>query len=616
MTITKRLQINFFLSAGAVLMLGLAFTLALVKQEKSREQGLRAVQFMRSAYELNLLSNAYVRHPEERPKAQWKRQYDSLVRSLQGMTHNDIEQAIIIKRMSEDLRNMDELFTEAVATHERSSSIPPGSGHPAEPVAESAKLKQLEDLMFMRSRKISMDAAHLVRDNNSEIEDINRIVTRFALLLTSTLMAIVLWYSKYLGKSITVPLARLRSGADIIGEGNLAHRIGFSSADELGALSTAFDRMTERLQASREELSRTAEQLRLSNAYNRNLLEASLDPFVAIGPDGIITDVNQATEKVTGRLRDELLGTDFADYFTEPEKARAGYEQAFREGFVQDYSLEIRQWGGGIIYVLYNASVYRDEGGMVIGVFAAARDITRLKQAEDGLMRVVTELERSNRELEQFAYVASHDLQEPLRMVSSYTQLLAERYEGQLDDKARKYIDYAVDGAVRMQRLINDLLSYSRINTKGKAPEPVDSREVLGEALRNLAAAIEENRAIIVNDDLPAVRADAGQLCQLFQNLIGNAIKFRSADLPRIRVSVQDHGQEWCFSVQDNGIGIDPQYAEKVFVIFQRLHTRQEYPGTGIGLALCKRIAERHGGRIWFESESGKGSTFYFTLPK
>jgi len=616
MTITKRLQINFFLSAGVVLMLGLAFALALVKQGKAREQGLLAVQFMRSAYELNLLSNAYVRHPEERPKAQWKHQYDALVRSLQGMSHNDIEQAIIVKRMSEDLRSMDELFTETVATYERSSSIPPGSGHPAEPAAESAKLKQLEDLMFMRSRKISMDAAHLVRDNNSEIQNINRIVSRFALILTSTLMALVLWYSKCLGKSISVPLARLRSGADIIGEGNLAHRIGFSSTDELGALSTAFDRMTERLQSSREELSRTAEQLRLSNAYNRNLLEASLDPFVAIGPDGIITDVNYATEKVTGRLRDELIGTDFTEYFTEPEKARAGYEQAFTEGFVQDYPLEIRQGEGDITYVLYNASVYRDEGGMVIGVFAAARDITRLKLAEDGLMRVVAELERSNMELEQFAYVASHDLQEPLRMVSSYTQLLAERYEGQLDDKARKYIDYAVDGAVRMQRLINDLLIYSRINTKGKTPELIDSGAVLGEALRNLAVAVEESRATIVNDDLPTVRADAGQLSQLFQNLIGNAIKFRSADLPRIRVSARDHGQEWCFSVQDNGIGIDPQHADKVFVIFQRLHTRQEYPGTGIGLALCKRIAERHGGRIWFESESGKGSTFYFTLPK
>lgn len=201
-------------------------------------------------------------------------------------------------------------------------------------------------------------------------------------------------------------------------------------------------------------------------------------------------------------------------------------------------------------------------------------------------------------------------------MVSSYTQLLGQRYEGQLDEKAKKYIDYAVDGAVRMQQLINDLLAYSRVNTQGKTPEMIDSHSVLGEALGNLSAAIEENRAIVINDDLPMVRADATQLSQLFQNLIGNAIKFRGSDLPRIQVSACDLGSEWRFSVKDNGIGIAAQYADKVFVIFQRLHTRQDYPGTGIGLAICKRIVERHGGRIWFESEPGKGSTFYFTLPK
>jgi PAS domain S-box-containing protein len=257
-----------------------------------------------------------------------------------------------------------------------------------------------------------------------------------------------------------------------------------------------------------------------------------------------------------------------------------------------------------------------DKDGNLIAIVGTVLDITERKLAEEKLTQLVADLERSNKELEQFAYVASHDLQEPLRMVASYTQLLARHFEGQLDDKTRKYIDYAVDGAVRMQRLINDLLAYSRVNTQGKTPEMIDSHAVLGEALRSLAAAIEENRAIVMNDDLPKVRADATQLSQLFQNLIGNAIKFRGADSPRIRVSACDLGREWRFSLKDNGIGIDAQYADKVFVIFQRLHTRQEFPGTGIGLAICKRIVERHGGRIWFESEAGKGSTFYFTLPK
>ena len=291
--------------------------------------------------------------------------------------------------------------------------------------------------------------------------------------------------------------------------------------------------------------------------------------------------------------------------------------QAHLDGSVP-YAAEYRVRRKDGVYRWWTArgAVARRHDGTPVRWIGSITDITQRKQAEERLMSSLTDLERSNKELEQFAYVASHDLQEPLRMVSSYTQLLAQRYEGQLDEKAKKYIDYAVDGAVRMQRLINDLLAYSRVNTQGKTPEMIDSHAVLGESLRNLSVALEENRAIVINDDLPMVRADAAQMLQLFQNLIGNAIKFRGTDLPRIHVSASDFGLEWRFSVKDNGIGIDAKYADKVFVIFQRLHTRQEFPGTGIGLAICKRIVERHGGRIWYESEPGKGSTFYFTLPK
>ena len=249
-------------------------------------------------------------------------------------------------------------------------------------------------------------------------------------------------------------------------------------------------------------------------------------------------------------------------------------------------------------------------------ILLAIEDITERKRAEDKLHGVLTELERSNKDLEQFASIASHDLQEPLRMVASYTQLLAERYENQLDEKAKKYIAYAVEGAIRMQRLVNDLLVYSRVSTRGNPLETTDSHSILGEVIRNLAAAIEESKAIVTNEELPMVRADASQIEQVFQNLLANAIKFRGENSPHIHVSVRDEGREWVFSVRDNGIGIERQYADRIFVIFQRLHTRQEYPGTGIGLAVCKRIVERHGGRIWFESVPGKGSTFFFTVPK
>ncbi len=225
-------------------------------------------------------------------------------------------------------------------------------------------------------------------------------------------------------------------------------------------------------------------------------------------------------------------------------------------------------------------------------------------------------LARSNTELEQFAYVASHDLQEPLRMISSYVQLLSRRYRGRLDSDADDFIAFAVEGTQRMQQLINDLLAYSRVGTRGKPPAPTDLEDVISKAMANLKMAIVESGAVVTHDRLPTVLADETQMVQLMQNLLGNAIKFKGLDAPRIHVSARAKGEEWILSVHDNGIGIDPQFHERIFVLFQRLHGRNEYPGTGIGLTVSKKIVERHGGRIWLESCAGAGTTFYFSLPR
>ncbi|MFA4985922.1 MAG: PAS domain S-box protein [Candidatus Brocadiia bacterium] len=359
--------------------------------------------------------------------------------------------------------------------------------------------------------------------------------------------------------------------------------------------------------------------LRETNEYLENLFNYANAPIIVWDPRFRITRFNRAFESLTGRSAAEVIGQSIEILFP-PEEVQTSMDLIRRTLTGEHWEtveIGILHLDGSVRTVIWNsASVCAADGTSPVATIAQGQDITERKVAEERLKRTLAELSRSNKELEQFAYVASHDLQEPLRMVSSFTQLLAERYKDQLDEKARKYINYAVDGAVRMQRLIIDLLAYSRVGTRGKPLVPTDSHAILGEAIRDLAAAIEENRAIITNDDLPTVISDGTQLEQVFQNLLANAIKFHGNEQPRIHVSARDERHEWVFSVKDNGIGIEKQHAARVFEIFQRLHNRQEYPGTGIGLAVCKRIVERHGGRIWFESEPGSGTTFFFTVPK
>ncbi len=384
------------------------------------------------------------------------------------------------------------------------------------------------------------------------------------------------------------------------------------------------------------------------STYNRSLIEASLDPLVTINPDGTISDVNEATVRVTGVPREELVGTDFSRYFIEPEKAKAGYERVFRDGSVTDYGLEIRHRDGHITPVLYNASIYRDRGGRIAGVFAAARDITERKRAEDALLTAYNELDdrvkertrelveanrnlertaeelkkkseelaRSNQELQQFAYIASHDLQEPLRGISGFTELLERRYKGQLDEKADTYLHFILDGTRQMHQVIQDLLEYSRVQTKAHEFSQIDTNRSFKQALKNLHGSITQKEAIITHGPLPELMADETQITQLFQNLIGNSLKFQKPNVvPKIHISARQDADRWIFSVNDNGIGFESRFADRIFKIFQRLHAKGEYEGTGIGLAICKRIVERHGGEIWVESTPGEGSTFFFTLP-
>ncbi|MBZ5537731.1 MAG: GHKL domain-containing protein [Acidobacteriia bacterium] len=281
---------------------------------------------------------------------------------------------------------------------------------------------------------------------------------------------------------------------------------------------------------------------------------------------------------------------------------------------IEDFEVERDFAGIGRRFMILNARRIQPETDQPM-ILLAIEDLTERKEIGRALELHAKELERSNADLEQFAYVASHDLQEPLRMVTSFTQLLAKRYKGKFDSDADEFITYIVDGAARMHRLINDLLAYSRLGSHRAEFAPSNCEEILAAAVANLGSAIEENGATVTHDPLPTVMADRDQLSRLFQNLLGNAIKFRAVDPPVVHVSARRNENEWLFSVRDNGIGMDPEHFERVFLIFQRLHGKGERSGTGIGLAICKKIVERHGGKIWIESQVGKGSTFYFTIP-
>ena len=369
------------------------------------------------------------------------------------------------------------------------------------------------------------------------------------------------------------------------------------------------------------EFSHDLSESKESGAKYRGLLEAAPDAMVVVDQAGEIVLLNLRAEKQFGYYRDELVGQQVRNIIPEgfAERLIADGTRTAAEALLQQIGTGIelsgRRKDGSEFPIEIMLSPLENAKGIL--VTAAIRDITERKKSEMHLLKTAEELKRSNDQLEQFAYVASHDLQEPLRMVASYTQLLARRYQGRLDSDADEFIAYAVDGCNRMQGLIRDLLAYSRSGTESKLLREVSGETALNEALANLHVSIEESGATVTHDLLPALTTDDTQLVQVLQNLIGNAIKYRGAAAPHVHVSAKKNGgKEWIFSVQDNGMGIAPQYFERIFIIFQRLHGRQEFNGTGIGLAICKKIVERMGGRIWVESQLEKGSTFYFSLPE
>jgi PAS domain S-box-containing protein len=750
MRVLTRLKINAALFAAMMLVITLLFAAVFAMQRKAFQRSLLGDELMRASYELNSLSNRYLRYPEERPRVQWRLMSDRLMKDLNSEALQHRRSRAIVHRMTRNIGQMQILFGHLVEAHERPAA---GARPPGGRDASEQRQAQIADLIIKRSRDVSLDAERLAALSNEQVADINRKIRIFNPLVAFVLTALTLWTSLRIGRSIAGPVARLRAGVERVGAGDLDHRIGIATDDEIGQLSAAFDRMTERLKAttvSRDELlkevaerTRAEEAWKQSDRYLDTIIENAPACIKLLAPDGTILKINSAGVGIIGAGSvDDVLGTSifplvlpryrqaFVDMTGDVFRGRPGqlefeavglqgrqvwlhthavplydnedtvtallgitvditerkrveeelrqsqadlnraqavahtgswrlnvrknelvwsaqtydlfgiargtpmtYEAFLAAVHPHDREFVRRSWeatlrgepydiehrivvNGRVTWVRERAELEFNAEGALSAGFGTVQDVTDRKLAAEERERLVADLGRSNRELEQFAYAASHDLQEPLRMVASYVQLLERRYRGKLDDKADTFIHYAADGAVRMQKLIDGLLAYSRITRRGAEFSAVDMNSVFEAALSNLTAAARESRARVTKDDLPPVAGDETQLSQLLQNLIGNAIKFTKPDTaPVVHVSGKEEGSSVVFSVRDNGIGIDPEYGDRIFMIFQRLHTQDDYPGTGIGLALCKRIVERHHGRIWVESSPGKGSAFFFTLP-
>jgi len=420
------------------------------------------------------------------------------------------------------------------------------------------------------------------------------------------------------------------------------------------AAAVAFALVTKAAPQEAQRSAGRAEKALLDDANGRRqyewldrLSELAGDALVVLDGRGTVVFGNPTAAQLLGMPASDLLGRPHHDVLlhSEPGKVECSWDQCpfdstLERGTVHRITSEElwRTDGSRLPVTFISAPVLQQ--GRTAGAVIVIRDrspetrvaqqvrqqqqVTRELELEKGrLVQDIEDLtarlkllEHSNEELERFAYVAAHDLQEPLRMVASYTQLLAKRYKGRLDEDADEYIGYAVSGATRMKLLINDLLDYARVSSLGEPFAPVDCNGALREALNTLHLSIEESGAQITPEELPTIPGDARQLIRVFENLIGNALKYRSEAPPLVHISVQPTEHFWIFSVSDNGIGIEPQYADSIFDVFRRLHSQDEYPGTGIGLAICRKIVRRHGGEIWVESQIGQGSTFRFRIPK
>ena len=624
------MTIKSFFHYTSFFLVCLILTAALALIMTSRElnviatQNQLATEIVRGIFELNLLTGDYLIHHGQRVQRQWFARHSSLGSLLKRAHFSGSGTGEALKVMADDHQDIKSLFEELMKTSADQTG--------ATDEAATTRLKEWQERIIgqisvksqsMVDSAFQLQSVMLKRAKNIQQTNLFAVLGSFILI-----GAMMVLYSHLITRKVVEPIEVLHEGTLIIARGDLDFKVEIESDNELGELGRSFNDMTTNLKqvtASRDELDREVqERKRVEVALRKSeaAIRQQWEQFLAILENfpEVLYVVDPATYEVL------FVNRHFANVLGDDPVGKQCY-QAF-QGLDQpcpfctnDIILKKRtphHWEHhnkllDVHYFITDQIIGWPDGRDVR--FEVAIDITQRKKAEERMQELMKELARSNRELEQFAYIASHDLQEPLRAIAGFLRLLEKRYYEKVDEEGKMFIDRSVAASSRMKNLIQSLLAYSRVHTRAKEFEQVEGENLLKSALANLQAAMEESQAVVTHDPLPELKGDPSQITQLFQNLIGNAIKFRGKGTTKVHVGVKPHDGEWLFSVCDNGIGIEEQYFERVFRIFQRLHSRREYSGTGIGLSLCRRIVERHEGRIWIESTPGEETTFFFTLP-
>lgn len=601
MHVSRRLKINAIISGITAFIIILILSFALYRLKNENDKGKIVGEIITGTFEVIELKNDYIWNRNERAKEQWNTKHEQLGRLLNSVSlkFRKPEEINILTVMLKDYESIGEIFSGIIKNREKAGLYAYSAD--LSRATESILLRQLT----MKSNEFAINVQHLLELNRESRDSSLRLAGAGIVFIVVILAAATLINSLMVGRTIADRMRSLRDGALVIGDGNLDHKIKVTGNDEFTELAEGFNTMTSKLKQAQDKITRLAA-----------IVESSTDAVISATLEGIIIGWNPGAEKLYGYSEQEAIGRSVS--FLAPTDLPDGIPGILEKiglGETADaYDTTRMRKDGTLVDVSIMVSPVKDSTGKIIGASTVARDITERKNSEKQIKQYAEDLKRSNRELNDFASIVSHDLRAPLRTVSGFTALLQKRCKDKLDTDTCQYISHILDGTARMDLLIHDLLEYSRVARKEFALTHVNMNTVVEKTLTNLMFEIRESSAVITVNPLPTVYANSTRLIQLFQNLIVNAIKYCNTT-PQINISAERKEGEWLFRISDNGIGIDQKQFNRIFKIFQRLHAHGEYSGTGIGLAISKKIVEGLGGRIWVESKLGEGSTFFFTLP-